>query len=427
MSTNTQLELHPDAESFNAFAEHLLPEHERQPILAHLATCARCRQILSLAQDAAEPEPQAAVGHVLLAYPKRQTANSRLAWGALAACAALATISIVLYPRHPAHTSEQAKIEVPRRTSASPQAPPPTAPQVEKNKQTAQPLAVRRRSGPDAKPAAQLPAAPTAGLDFAAAPTAAKPIAQQQASQSLPNASSTTTLNITLTPAQTSQTVSVSAENALLEAATTPLTEDMSTQIAVPTDQVKLKGRNVQSLHRAQAAPKSTAIAGGAGNGLSAGAAGGVPGGIARTPAPTSARSSFSRMVPAPLIVSPEDESAARSTLQKTLPSGLPAVSAVSASHHLLALDSAGTLFISEDAGAVWEPAAQPWTGRAVSIAISPPTATLAPQNPAKSHTETPPASIAPPRPSNLPVLFEIATDKDAYWTSLDGRNWKTK
>src|SRR5258708_30213554 len=47
---------HPDADQLSAFAEHVLPDHERLETLAHLAECAGCRQIVFLAQRAHEAE-----------------------------------------------------------------------------------------------------------------------------------------------------------------------------------------------------------------------------------------------------------------------------------------------------------------------------------------------------------------------------------
>jgi negative regulator of sigma E activity len=44
-------QLHLDADSLNAFVEGVLPEHERAQCLAHLVECARCRNIVFLAQD----------------------------------------------------------------------------------------------------------------------------------------------------------------------------------------------------------------------------------------------------------------------------------------------------------------------------------------------------------------------------------------
>jgi hypothetical protein len=43
---------HPDADQLSAFAEHALPPHERQEMLAHLAACPDCRALIYLAQQA---------------------------------------------------------------------------------------------------------------------------------------------------------------------------------------------------------------------------------------------------------------------------------------------------------------------------------------------------------------------------------------
>ena len=53
MNRVLQPDVHPDAESLNAFVERALPQPERAQIVAHLGTCARCREVDFLAQAAA--------------------------------------------------------------------------------------------------------------------------------------------------------------------------------------------------------------------------------------------------------------------------------------------------------------------------------------------------------------------------------------
>ena len=60
MNPTAQSGMHPDAESLTAFAEQLLPAAERDQILVHMATCRRCREVVFLAQQAAESEDQPA-------------------------------------------------------------------------------------------------------------------------------------------------------------------------------------------------------------------------------------------------------------------------------------------------------------------------------------------------------------------------------
>jgi hypothetical protein len=50
---------HPDADLLSAFAQHVLPDHERLETIAHLAECADCRQIVFLAQSNRRCKPPA--------------------------------------------------------------------------------------------------------------------------------------------------------------------------------------------------------------------------------------------------------------------------------------------------------------------------------------------------------------------------------
>jgi hypothetical protein len=45
---------HPSADVLNAYAEHVLPANEEQPVVQHLATCADCREVVYLASAATE-------------------------------------------------------------------------------------------------------------------------------------------------------------------------------------------------------------------------------------------------------------------------------------------------------------------------------------------------------------------------------------
>ena len=431
MNTNPHHDLHPDSESLSAFAEHQLPEHERQPILAHLATCAQCRQILFLTQDAAEQEQPATASPILLLQPRKPLANWRYACVALAACAALATLSIVLYPHHPAATPEQAKAAAPQQIPAKHVA----APRAEGKEPLSQPLAPNRQSSPALKIVPQFEMSLKSGtLAQPAAPaTAAKPAAQQPEPQKQADAAPSTTLNITLKPAQASETVEVQAaeahlaqsanatvtvatDNAQLQPATPPLSVTMNTQALEPTSQIKLKSRNVQSLG---SAPKSAAASGGAGKGSVLSEANVGP--VASAAADSKSLAAFAKSAPRPLTISPEDETAAHNALGKILPAGLPAAATAAASHHLLAIDSAGSLFLSEDAGAVWEPVSTQWTGRAVVL--------LAPQTaPDQAGGSAIVGNATTDQPSPSPAaLFEIVNDRGVHWTSPDGRVWKAK
>ena len=85
MSDLLQSGQHPDADQLNAFVEHVLPAHEREETLAHLAVCPHCRSIVALSlpsvEETAMPRPE----------PVRRPWLSgwNLAWPATAAVAAL--------------------------------------------------------------------------------------------------------------------------------------------------------------------------------------------------------------------------------------------------------------------------------------------------------------------------------------------------
>ena len=100
---------HPDANLLAAFAGHALVEREREAVLAHLAQCPDCRELLALA-TAAQPEPVAAV-RVTVADKRSWFAEWRWVGAAVACCIVAAALQVRLQP--PA-------VEQPRYTSVPP-------------------------------------------------------------------------------------------------------------------------------------------------------------------------------------------------------------------------------------------------------------------------------------------------------------------
>jgi hypothetical protein len=107
--------VHPDADILTAFAENRLYPAERKPLLAHLATCAECREVMAVASAYGPQEPRAAVTNHAVNW-----ATLRLVAGFAAVC-----LLIITVVRHPAPTphSEIA----PQRTSVPAVAAPPPA------------------------------------------------------------------------------------------------------------------------------------------------------------------------------------------------------------------------------------------------------------------------------------------------------------
>jgi hypothetical protein len=94
--------------------------------------------------------------------------------------------------------------------------------------------------------------------------------------------------------------------------------------------------------------------------------------------------------------------SATRKASLPKLPSGLEVVSRATAQHLMLEIDQAGTLFLSDETGAHWEPIARQWTGRAIEVR-------------AKLVLSGSPATVE---------IFELKNDAGSTWASADGKTW---
>jgi hypothetical protein len=92
------------------------------------------------------------------------------------------------------------------------------------------------------------------------------------------------------------------------------------------------------------------------------------------------------------------------------LPSGIAAVSTAAAQHSLLAVDKAGSVFLSEDAGSHWESVARQWNGRAVAV-----------------RTQAAVNANASGAAGSSEAGFELVNDQGQVWASADGKTWKTK
>ena len=72
----------------------------------------------------------------------------------------------------------------------------------------------------------------------------------------------------------------------------------------------------------------------------------------------------------------------------------------------MLAVDRAGSLYISEDAGVHWEMVERQWSGQAMMVRL---------------HGELSASTGTDTR------SFEIVNDQGQVWVSADGRTWKAK
>jgi hypothetical protein len=108
--------VHPDPDLLAAFVEKSLNDRERSQVLQHLASCADCREVVTLAM------PQTAPTALPTAATSRWLSWPVLRWGALAACVVVVSAAVTLrYGRHSAGESSVAE-RIPAAAPASPRA-----------------------------------------------------------------------------------------------------------------------------------------------------------------------------------------------------------------------------------------------------------------------------------------------------------------
>jgi anti-sigma factor ChrR (cupin superfamily) len=376
MNTTSQFDLHPDAESLNAFAEQALGAPEREQVLAHLAQCSRCRQVIYLAQQAAaDAEAPAWVPATrLTTQPSAWLWNWRYAWVPAAAMAAALALVVTFHPRHTAPAPEMAKAAPPHDVAM-----PTSLPQE------------RVSAGMARKPAPALAAKSVArDVEFGAhrgpSQVLASPSAAPPAEPGTFGAS-TGGSNAFLPSSVESAPQPVSAAQYQPEPAVAAWQQEQQRSSGMLTASTKASqvSQKTMRMEAYTAHASRPAVAASAGPRMT----------------------QQSQSVPAGSFEIGTQEqlggsTAARKVSPPKLPSGLAAVSRATAQHLTLEIDLAGALFLSDDSGAHWEQIARQWTGRAIEVRAK----TGLSGNPA-------PASE-----------FELKNDNGSTWASADGKTW---
>jgi hypothetical protein len=447
MNSNSQLDLHPDAESLNAFAEQALPEGERGQVLAHLAACSRCRQVVYLAQEAASelemskaadfrPEMDRAAAYgfaaAMAAAPvmaaaigpagdrkpgKRSGWRSwgwRLAWVPTAVLTAIIGLAVFVHVRQvrPGFESGSKPFVVLPQSAPQQQAkatePSPEGKAVAGFAQPATPPVTAKAPAEKARTATAL--APSEALSAAAAPAATPPtaaVAMEMSSSELNEARSL--------PEAQRQAVAAQANAALFKQAA-PGTGASSPERVVGANSFNAANAGATStMHgtasRVQASRSVSAAA------------------LAPQSEMKSATLGSFEVTGKQLTEPTAEILAAHKAKTVVLPNGLRAVSIVTAQLHTLAIDRFGTLFLSQDSGGHWEPVTRQWSGRAVevriqeSLNVNGTAAAGAKAGSAEggSNGSSMDRAVAPP------VMFEMVNDSDLVWVSTDGKTWNAK
>lgn len=355
MSEIRQLDIHPDAESLNAFAENALAVDERERVATHLAVCGYCREVVFLAQDAAEEMEPALVAVAAAADVERDRwyKNWRLAWIPAAALAASVTVAYVVHVQRVMPATQLAQIE---RRSAPPgvdtvkgvAAPEKKAPAVEKDMSSAE--TTRRTAAAKANEpmntkenALQTPAGAAPGL---------RPMPESTARQQQQEA------------AEARNELQAFAAKRAMPEGRADRAEQMQGQLQVAA----------APMQKTEVAPRFATS--------SAGAERGIGGSLV-----------------------------AYLSKPAALPTGLPVISTATVQKLMLAVDKAGSVYTSSDAGAHWESVAKQWSGRAVAVRTKATAMTNA------AHDGGTPEQ----------KMFELVNDQGQVWVSADGRSWKAE
>ena len=461
----SQHELHPDAELLNAFAERALGERERDQVLIHLAACRRCRQVVALAHQAVGPEhvnleqveleevalPTAAAPAVAASVPARTALrrpwwrNWHFAWIPASALVATAGFAVYLHVARVAHNAELAQNNRPvvqfNKTTAQPapqeqpKALPPAPSSVlvaQNQRERAAKTPAEARSEPKSLYGGEGGQAPSEaeqqavvnGLgappprDFERAeksealPEPAAPPPPMAAAELPPPAAAQT---VVVTQSENApQTVSSQQIMRIESPSAAEAKAPQTTSTSVVASAAK-KQRQGELKELAEQDRQLQATAARASNRQSSGPAPAAP-----TTAAVYRRQTETRGASIAAFAALHGAEAAGRPIH--LPSGLAVVSTASANHRMLAIDKAGTLFLSEDSGLNWHPVRAQWPGRAILVrAVSVPAPAATPSQFAENSTGA--APVAAP----AATFFEIVNDKNQVFQSTDGTSWVAK
>jgi hypothetical protein len=415
MNVNGQHETHPDTEVLGAFTERALNAHEHGQVLAHLAVCARCRRVATLAREAADAEVVAARHGA--ARPSAWWRSWGLTLVPAAALAATAVIAFYVYERAVEQTAEVAKLEqrqANEQTASPPQALPQPRPEAKqpipttpvdvptKPRETERPGEARRK--PVTEPDETAVAPPPEAADG--------PAPERERYRGSPASEIHGAMANAHDPTQASADDRTPSEAAMYDEERKKQAEEATEERRLYADKAATpSSRNNSKIDIAGSAPAGSPTAG--------------------SGEQVEVDAQQLELQPAPDVNSRELKSLRLSGFSGALmarpihlPSGLPALSIASSDRRLLAIDKKGTLFFSDDSGLAWAKVKHQWTGRAILVRrktaedATPPAATV----PESAGSTSVPDALAHPE-----TVFELVNDQSELWLSADGRIWTAK
>ena len=391
---------HPDAQILSAFAEQQLSDLERKDVIAHMTFCGRCREVVFLAQKAMEAEEKASSEAQI---SQRKTGGGlltvwRWSWIPVAALAGIVGFAVVRHMNR-ASVSETRMAQdvapskmvqsVPATKGAASPSPEP---------QTRQP----RREQFNQKPAAHERSDRDAMLDRKSldernslAQKKDDAVKETDSVSATAPQESTRSLNGTLKArAKTSAVGGPTAQNQVQQQNSTQLQQNYANE-------------ERQAGGLADSANKPISSAGRTGKSTQTIAVDAIGGPLPVSPAPSAAPIVPTAQIESAIVS--ESDFAKLKARSAVLPSKLGVISEATSAKRTLAVDTAGSLFLSEDAGKHWQTVNAIWSGRAVLVKVAP---TAAAVGGVLKH------SIS---------RFELTTDKQEIWVSDDGKKWSLK
>jgi hypothetical protein len=396
MNPTIQPGMHPDAESLTAFAEQLLPAAEREEILSHMSTCGRCREVVFLAQQAAEEDQPAPVPSAdAPRKPRTSWFNWRWAWIPAAACAGIIGVAVLQHSRRAATERQTATNVAPTddlRAAGSPKE--EIQKQVTQNERKQNQPA--KSSGIVAERESISPAPrrdeakkldekmPTDQKDLALGAAAPPPVVFA------PGVAGGSTNGMMSARAKTSPIGGPSAANQVQQQNAANQQNMLQQSSGAQSDAAK-------STVNAAAARRSESET------VTVEAQPLVP------TQPAAAQIDAIRATEENKAAVPANLAGFIKKEKASLPNGLDALSVASDAGRTVALDTKGALFLSEDGGKHWKPVRTQWTGRAVLV---------------RSLTASDKGAAFDALKVSQSAKFELVTDDLQKWLSADGNIW---
>jgi hypothetical protein len=418
MTASSQHGFHPDAESLSAFSEQALEGRERGEVLAHLAVCGRCRQVVALAREAADADNKTA------AVPPRKTVAPtawwkqwRLVWVPTAIVAAFAVASISIYVERADRHGPDINIA---EQNPPPSVTPPSTPTSTEKAKVEHPAATAPATAPAHAAKHEHTGAPEP------MPAPAPPVVEAQ----LPQESRAPEPGVTNREGFRREASPMSRREAM------QAPPELTAGAMRPDDSRPASGageaQQKQAEERSQEETETSRVRSFKAKAATAGVHGAItapPTGATETAtaAPPVEKPPAAPAEPAPMLGFKRMWDVPTLTSRIQLPSGHASVSAASRGNLLLAIDKAGTLFLSEDRGVRWERIATQWTGRAVEVHRQVAASGGMPTAPSAQNGTTGGSPSDAGAASQPTVLFELSNDENQTWVSTDGRTWTPK